>query len=39
LKTLATYRKSGGGVLFGRNLIHTSPGTVRVGDPVEVKPR
>ena len=39
LKTLATYRKLGGGVLFGRNLIHTSPGTVRVGDPVEVKPR
>ena len=39
LKTLATYRKSGGEVLFGRNLIHTSPGTVRVGDPVEVTPR
>ena len=38
LKTLATYRKSGGEVLFGRNLIHTSPGTVRVGDPVEVTP-
>jgi MOSC domain-containing protein len=39
LKTLATYRKSGGGVLFGRNLIHSSPGNLRVGDPVEVKPR
>ena len=39
LKTLATYRKAGGEVLFGRNLIHTSPGTVRVGDPVGVTPR
>jgi len=39
LKTLATYRKAGGEVWFGRNLIHTSLGTVRVGDPVEVTPR
>lgn len=39
LRTLATYRKSGGEVWFGRNLIHTSPGTIRVGDPVEVTPR
>ncbi len=39
LKTLATYRKAQGEVLFGRNLIHTSPGTVSVGDPVEVTPR
>ena len=39
LKTLATYRKAGGEVWFGRNLIHTSPGTVSVGDPVEVTPR
>jgi uncharacterized protein YcbX len=38
LKTLATYRKAQGEVLFGRNLIHTSLGTVRVGDPVEVTP-
>jgi uncharacterized protein YcbX len=36
LKTLATYRKVQGEVLFGRNLIHASSGTVRVGDPVEV---
>ncbi len=39
LRTLATYRKSGGEVFFGRNLIHTSLGTVRVGDTVEVTPR
>ncbi len=39
LKTLAAYRKAEGEVWFGRNLIHTSLGTVRVGDPVEVTPR
>ncbi len=39
LKTLATYRKAEGEVWFGRNLIHTSFGTVRIGDPVEVTPR
>ncbi|MDQ4127820.1 MAG: MOSC domain-containing protein [Actinomycetota bacterium] len=39
LRTLATYRKVGGEVFFGRNLIHGSLGTVRVGDPAEVTPR
>jgi uncharacterized protein len=39
LRTLATYRKSEGEVFFGRNLIHDTLGTVRVGDPVEVTPR
>ncbi len=39
LRTLATYRNFGGEILFGRNLIHTSLGTVSVGDPVEVTPR
>jgi uncharacterized protein YcbX len=39
LKTLATYRKAQGEVWFGRNLIHTSQGTVSVGDPVGVTPR
>ncbi len=39
LRTLATYRKAEGEVWFGRNLIHTSLGTVCVGDPVEVTPR
>jgi uncharacterized protein YcbX len=39
LRTLATYRKADREVWFGRNLIHTSPGTVSVGDPVEITPR
>jgi uncharacterized protein len=40
LRTLATYRRDGGGeVLFGRNLIHSSAGTLRVGDPVSTTPR
>lgn len=39
LRTLATYRRAGGEVYFGRNLIRASPGTVRVGDPVEATPR
>ncbi len=39
LRTLATYRKSGGEVWFGRNLIHTSLGAVHVGYPVEATPR
>ena len=39
LRTLATYRKAQGEVWFGRNLIHPSQGTVRVGDPVEVTSR
>ncbi|HRE48062.1 MAG TPA: MOSC domain-containing protein [Aggregatilineales bacterium] len=34
LRTLATYRDSERGVLFGQNLIHAAPGTVRVGDEV-----
>ena len=39
LRTLATYRKSGGEVIFGRNLIHDALGTVRVGDTVDTTPR
>ena len=39
LRTLATYRGSGDGVRFGRYLLHASPGTLRVGDPVEPAPR
>jgi len=39
LRTLATYRRFGGEVFFGRNLIHDAIGTVRVGDPVETTPR
>ncbi len=32
LRTLATFRKRGGEVLFGQNLIHEEAGTLRVGD-------
>jgi uncharacterized protein len=39
LRTLATYRKTGLGAVFGCNLIHDALGTVRVGDPVETMPR
>jgi uncharacterized protein len=39
LRTLATYRKTDLGAVFGRNLIHNSLGTVRVGDPVATTPR
>jgi len=36
LATLATYRQSPRGVLFGQNLIHDAPGVLRVGDGVDV---
>jgi uncharacterized protein YcbX len=36
LKTLATYRRIDGEVLFGQNLIQEGRGEVGVGDPVEV---
>jgi uncharacterized protein YcbX len=39
LRTLATYRKSDGEVIFGRNLIQDALGTVHLGDPVEITPR
>ena len=39
LRTLATYRKTELGAVFGRNLIQDAPGTVRVGDLVETTPR
>ena len=34
LRTLATYRRTPGGVVFGRNYNHTGEGAMRVGDPV-----
>jgi uncharacterized protein YcbX len=34
LATLATYRKTESGVMFGANLIHTGRGLVRTGDAV-----
>ncbi|MGN6111646.1 MAG: MOSC domain-containing protein [Luteimonas sp.] len=36
LRTLVGYRRGPEGVTFGRNLIPRSPGTVRLGDAVEV---
>jgi uncharacterized protein YcbX len=36
LKTLATYRKSERGVMFGQNLVHCGSGSISVGDPIEV---
>jgi uncharacterized protein len=37
LRTLATYRKVGGEVMFGQNVIHENIGRLRVGDPVVMK--
>jgi uncharacterized protein YcbX len=34
LRTLATYRKQGDGVVFGVNLAHVARGSLRVGDSV-----
>jgi hypothetical protein len=36
LRTLATYRKVGSGVMFGQNVTHHAPGRIRVGDQVQV---
>jgi len=36
LKTLASYRRVGGKVLFGQNLVHLGRGRIRIGDPVRV---
>jgi MOSC domain-containing protein len=34
LRTLATYRKRDGEVMFGQNVVHEGRGRLRVGDPV-----
>lgn len=39
LKTLATYRQTDAGVIFGQNLIHLNYGTIRVGDKVTASER
>ncbi len=36
LATLKTYRRVGGGILFGQNVIPRAPGRVAAGDAVEV---
>ena len=38
LATLATYRREGGKVLFGQNLVHETLGLLRVGNVVDVEP-
>ena len=39
LRALASFRNVDGKVLFGENLIHSGPGLLRLGDPVEVLER
>ena len=34
LRTLASYRKVGDGVMFGQNVVHQNTGQLRTGDPV-----
>jgi hypothetical protein len=36
LRTLARYRKAGGKVLFGQNVVHRATGRLSVGDPLRV---
>lgn len=36
LHTLAARQRTGGGLVFGQNLVPLSTGTIRVGDPVEI---
>jgi hypothetical protein len=36
LRTLATYRRTAGQVLFGQNLVHDGTGRIRVHDPVRL---
>lgn len=36
LKTLATYRRQSGGVIFGQNVVHRNQGELQVGCPIEV---
>jgi uncharacterized protein YcbX len=37
LRTLSTYRKVGGQVMFGQNAVHENTGRLRVNDPVVIK--
>ncbi|MDP2471798.1 MAG: MOSC domain-containing protein [Candidatus Palauibacterales bacterium] len=39
LRTLATFRRVDGKILFGQNLVHDGPGTIRLDDPVAVLER
>lgn len=37
LRTLATYRKVDGEVMFGQNVVHEATGKLRLGDPVLIR--
>ena len=37
LRTLATYRRQGGEVMFGQNVVHENTGRLKVGDPVTIR--
>ena len=37
LRTLATFRRVNGQVMFGQNLVHYGTGVLKVGDPVHVE--
>jgi len=39
LRTLATYRKVNGEVMFGQNVVHENTGRLRGGDPVALRRR
>jgi uncharacterized protein YcbX len=39
LRTLATYRKVNGKVMFGQNAVHEAPGHLTVGEPCQTIPR
>ncbi len=39
LRTLASYRREGDGIVFGRHALVDEPGTVAVGDAVDASPR
>lgn len=39
LRTLASYRREGDGIVFGRHALVDVPGTVAVGDAVDASPR
>ena len=37
LRTLATYRRRDGEVMFGQNAVVVRPGVIRVGDPIQIR--
>lgn len=39
LRTLATFRRAGGSVVFGQDVVHHGTGTLKIGDAVEIVSR